>query len=303
MRRKIVQQGVATLMISLPAKWAKLNNIKKGDEIEVEENGSQLHLFSTSLPEKKTVSVELNHFGPYLSRFLEAFYKAGYDEIKTSFKDKETLTEIQNCLGKEISGLEIFDQSKNYCILQDVEGVDKEKFEPALKRVFYLLLQMAEESLQIIKSQKYEELKPLRFLEGSNNRFTAICIRSLSKLGYKKPERMHFMYFVVEKLEQVADQYKYLFDFLMQNKNVKISKSVLDLYENLGKMLRIYYDLFYKFDNEKAKTIDKMRTEIIQTINKNYRIFSKEELMISHYIMTICQMIFEMVEPAVALEF
>ncbi|MBI5065225.1 AbrB/MazE/SpoVT family DNA-binding domain-containing protein [Candidatus Woesearchaeota archaeon] len=303
MRRKIVQQGAATLMVSLPSQWAKLNNLKKGNEVEVEEKGNQLHIFSTAVPEKKTVAVELNKFGPYLSRFLEAFYKSGYDEIKVTFQNPESLNEIQNCLGKEMSGLEIFDQSRNFCVLQDIEGVDRDKFDPALKRVFYLLLQMAEESLQVIKSQKYEELKPLRFLEESNNRFTAICIRSLSKLGYKKPERMHFMYFIVEKLEQVADQYKYLFDFLMQNKNLKISKQMLDLYENLSKMLRLYHELFYKFENEKAKIIDKMRTDIIQTSNKNYKSFSKEELMMIHYVMTICQMIFEMVEPTVALNF
>ncbi|MBI4918410.1 AbrB/MazE/SpoVT family DNA-binding domain-containing protein [archaeon] len=303
MRRKIVQQGAATLMVSLPAPWAKQNSLKKGDEVEVEIKGDQLRILSASEPEKKSIEIEINKFGPYLSRFLEAFYKAGYDEIKAKFQDTASLNEIQNCLGKEMSGLEIFDQSRNFCVLQDIEGVDRDKFDPALKRVFYLLLQMAEESLPIIKSQKYEELKPLRFLEESNNRFTAICIRSLSKLGFKKPERMHFMYLIVEKLEQLADQYKYLFDFLMQNKNLKVSKQIIDLYETLGKMLRLYHELFYKFDKEKAKTIDKIRTDIIQTSNKNYKNFSKEELMIIHYIMSICQMIFEMVEPTVALEY
>ncbi|PIN81951.1 hypothetical protein COV11_00400 [Candidatus Woesearchaeota archaeon CG10_big_fil_rev_8_21_14_0_10_30_7] len=302
MRRKIVQQGAATLMVSLPAQWAKQNNIKKGDEVEVEEKGSQLHVLSTTAPENKSVEVELNKFGPYLSRFLEAFYKAGYDEIKATFQDPGALNEVQNCLGKEMSGLEIFDQSKTYCVLQDIEGVSKEKFDPALKRVFYLLLQMSEEALPILRSQKYEELKPLRFLEESNNRFTAICIRSLSKLGYKKPDRMHFMYFIVEKLEQIADQFKYLFDFLMQNK-VKVSKQVVDLYGLLCKMLREYYEFFYKFNNEKAKKVDKMRTDIIQISNKIFKKISKEEIMVLHFIMAICQMVFELVEPTVALNF
>ena len=36
MKRKVVQQGPSTLMVSLPAKWAKRLGIKKGDEINID---------------------------------------------------------------------------------------------------------------------------------------------------------------------------------------------------------------------------------------------------------------------------
>ena len=42
MRRKLVKQGNATLMISLPSKWAKENKLDKGDEIILNEYGRDL---------------------------------------------------------------------------------------------------------------------------------------------------------------------------------------------------------------------------------------------------------------------
>ena len=36
MKRKIVKQGAATLMISLPSKWCKKFGLKKGDEVDIE---------------------------------------------------------------------------------------------------------------------------------------------------------------------------------------------------------------------------------------------------------------------------
>ena len=38
MRRKLIQHGLSSLTISLPRKWVKENNLKKGDEIEVEDS-------------------------------------------------------------------------------------------------------------------------------------------------------------------------------------------------------------------------------------------------------------------------
>ena len=36
MKRKVVKQGKSTLMISLPSKWVKDNNINRGDEIDLQ---------------------------------------------------------------------------------------------------------------------------------------------------------------------------------------------------------------------------------------------------------------------------
>jgi len=42
MKRKVSQIGPATLMVSLPSKWAKQFGVKKGSELEIEEKGNKL---------------------------------------------------------------------------------------------------------------------------------------------------------------------------------------------------------------------------------------------------------------------
>ena len=42
MRRKVIQIAESTQLISLPRKWALKYNIKKGEELEIEENTFQL---------------------------------------------------------------------------------------------------------------------------------------------------------------------------------------------------------------------------------------------------------------------
>ena len=36
MKRKLVKQGPATLMVSLPVKWLQSQNLNKGDEVDIE---------------------------------------------------------------------------------------------------------------------------------------------------------------------------------------------------------------------------------------------------------------------------
>ena len=42
MKRKVVQQGPATLMISLPKDWVDENSVKKGQEMNIEPDGKRL---------------------------------------------------------------------------------------------------------------------------------------------------------------------------------------------------------------------------------------------------------------------
>ena len=40
--RKIVQHGSSSLTVTLPKKWVEKNNLKKGNEIKVDEKGTYL---------------------------------------------------------------------------------------------------------------------------------------------------------------------------------------------------------------------------------------------------------------------
>ena len=41
MKRNLVQHGASTLMVSLPAEWAKKHGLRKGDQVEIEPHDDQ----------------------------------------------------------------------------------------------------------------------------------------------------------------------------------------------------------------------------------------------------------------------
>ena len=46
MKRNVIQLAGKTLVISLPARWTKLNNIKKGDELTFNYNETEINMAS-----------------------------------------------------------------------------------------------------------------------------------------------------------------------------------------------------------------------------------------------------------------
>jgi len=42
MKRKLIEQGGGTLMVSLPSRWIRDFELEKGDEVEIEEIGKQI---------------------------------------------------------------------------------------------------------------------------------------------------------------------------------------------------------------------------------------------------------------------
>jgi Na+/phosphate symporter len=166
-----------------------------------------------------------------------------------------------------------------------------------------LLNSMAEDSLEATKAGDYKALRSIRFLEESNNRFTTFCRRTLSKKGYKQFNKIQFIYHIVEQLERVADQYKYMFDYLMKPANAKLrlSEETLQFYSQVNDMLRTYYELFYKFDKKKVIEMGTLRKKLVKDLFDAFDKKKNEEAVIIHYLIVQTQMVFEMLEPYLAM--
>jgi phosphate uptake regulator len=308
MKRKVVKQGTSTLMVSLPSDWAKRFKVTKGDELEMEERGRSLLITTRREFAISSTEVNVDDLEPMIMRTFAALYKAGYDEIKVTFSDSaysnpKNVVGIQHALRNEISSFEIVEQGKNHCIVKNIEGTLEEGFEPILRRTFMLLLTMAEDSLRAIKDGDLEDLNRLRSLEESNNRLTTFCRRLLSKQGYRDHKKIQFIYHIIEELERIADQYKYLFDYLLlpANKKLKLSKETLHYYEQTNRMLRLYYELFYTFDKKTLVALARLRKHLMDDVNGRIEHAGRKDVVVMHYLVIQVQAIFEMVEPYLSL--
>ncbi len=304
MKRKVIQIAGSTQLVSLPRKWAKMHNIQKGDEVDVQENSSSVIITPGQGVSVEKVEVDINNLKKMTLRFIHSMYKRGVDELKLHFSDSSMLKIVQVSIGKDAVGYEILEHSKNHCTIKYVAG-NIEKFDLLLRRTFLMLVNMSDESYEAIRGKEFEHLNNIAFLEQANNRFTAICRRYLNKNGAPKNYgKIGPLYFIIESLERIADEYKYICKYLAEECNAKtvINRDVLGIYERTKDILKGYYEIFYKFDLEKIAQIKEIRDDVIA---RSYVIIKKKllpvEFMMVHHGISVTNTVFGMIDPYLVL--
>jgi phosphate uptake regulator len=297
-KRKVIQIAGSSFLVSLPKKWAVKYGVTKGDEVDVQEQNDTI-LISTNA-ENQVIKSELDitNLDPMVLRCIIALYKKGVDEIKVRFKDPSLIESVQKAIGKEAVGYEIIDQGENHCKIKHVSG-EFEDFDPVLRRTLLLLMSMADESLSALKKGEFSRLKNIAFLEEANNRFTTSCRRFLNKKGHKEYGKTGPIYYVVEDLENLADEYKYMLNYLSQHENQEpLNNSIIKLYEETGKLMRTFYEIFYKFDKAKLVKIGNTRKQFVKKAHTLFEgVTDKRELKVVHHLLVIMQKIFNLVGP------
>jgi phosphate uptake regulator len=265
MKRKVVKQGHNALTVTMPASWIKENGIRGGDEIDVETRGKELIIKKNGSLGAEKINFKMYGDIKYLPRHLSVLYRLGYDEIKVEFDNPAIVDRIQEEI-EEMLGLEIVDQGENYCIIKNIaSGLDNE-FEDILRKIFLNILHCGEQSLILIKRGDFKSLESLKQLSKVNNRLSNFCERLLNKEGYKDYKKTILVYVMVWNLEQVEDYYSNIFQYLInQNKKISVSKEIIRMYEDVNKLIDMYYNLFYSFD---MKNISSLKENCLNVINK-----------------------------------
>ena len=299
MKRKVIQIAGSTHVVSMPASWIKRFNIKKGDEVEVEEQNERVLISTEKNYGIEKVEIDISNLDPMVLRCFVALYKRGADEIRITFDDINLMKDIQRAIGKEAVGFEIIEQGRNFCVVRHVSG-ELEDFEPILRRTFLLLQSMADESLQAIQKNDYEVLHNIAFLEESNNRFTTSCRRYLNRHGLKDLRKVGPMYYIIEDLENLADEYKYLCLYLYNKRHEKfvIDQEIIELYDVINRIFRDFYEMFYKFDEKKLTEIGRLRKDIVANAIKIMETSAHPaSRIVAHHLLIIAQKIFNLVGP------
>ncbi len=292
MKRKVIQLAGKTLVVSLPSKWAKKYNIKKGDEVELEERGNKVIIGSEKeISHQKT---ELNIVGlyPMVKRALGAIYKAGYDEVDVIFEPKE-LEIAQEVIREEFIGFEVVYQGKSRLQVKKISSIDKEEFDTLLRRIFLLINQMADQSIEAGGKQDIAWLKTIAFMDKDINKYADFCRRILNKYGYTKFRVSPPLYYIVEQLEKVGDSYHDICDYMIKNKTT-LGKETIEMHKEVNNFFKDFYELFYKFDLQKLADFGRKRYESINKFNKIFGACEKQECILLLYLYTILDNTFDM---------
>src|SRR5689334_3293952 len=113
MRRKVVQHGPSTLTISLPANWVRDFNIRKGDEINIEQTKEGLLLSAGKERYIGQKRINVKGMKAVISRAIAALYKGGYDEIIVEYEGPQELQKIHDTISTSYIGFEIIEETKD----------------------------------------------------------------------------------------------------------------------------------------------------------------------------------------------
>src|SRR3989344_10120 len=233
MKRKIIKQGHNTLTITLPSDWVKRFNLKPSSEIDLieKENG----LFITTEKNGETKRAEFDITGmdiPTIWKYFMAVYREGYNEIVIKFSqekmenpykffthhfldikyrkemEKQSISEVLQAFVSRFIGMEIVEHGKDYVLIREMGELTSKEFDNSLRRVFLIVQQMAEETLNAIESNNPKILQHMHDVDISLDKFHDYCVRVLNRCGNKEPKKINLLFSTLYILELIGDEFK-----------------------------------------------------------------------------------------------
>lgn len=297
MKRKIIQLAGKTFVISLPIKWAKLYGLKKGQELELIEKGKSLIINTQKEIEFSKIKIHLSGPDEFIAKRINTAYKSGYDELELSYDDASVVKIIKKEL-EYLMGYEIVKQGEKYCFVKNIAIQMDEELDNILRRIFLMLLEMADEGIDAVKKQELLRIEDIASLEDTNDKLTNFCKRILNKNSYKEPEKTSFIYAVIWQLEKIADDYEEILRKISDSK-LKLSKETINYFEKINAFLRTFYELYYEFDENKGKRLTNEQTKLLKEGEELLK--NKSDNIITHYLLSILNKTYEMTGPYYAM--
>ncbi len=289
MKRKVIQLAGKTFVVSLPLKWAVQHNVRKGDEVDVEINDSQLTINTKNPKTELKTSLILDCTEEFARRRINTLYKRGLDEIGVVVKQPRLLNEIQKEL-KILMGFEVINRAERSCTIKNIAQPMEQELQVLIKRIFLINIEMSKLIEKILQNKEEEDLQELHDLEDMNDKLTNTCKRVLNKQINQKMDKTNLTYCILWVLEKLGDDYLRLGRSLFDKKD---NKSFTKIILNINSFHRSFYEIFCKFDERKASQF----TEEYRKLKKDCEAFLEKQPLIGHHAFNIVRDIYELAGP------
>jgi hypothetical protein len=164
---------------------------------------------------------------------------------------------------------------------------------------------MAEETLDAIEKGDFSDLIGLHDIDINLDKFHDYCVRVLNKIGNQNGKKSSLLFSTLYILEMAGDEFKNIGIHLINDNNFGESK-----FENIKKMvvfmkeqIENYYDLFYKFDEEKVRKISELDQTIYREVPAVYKKANEDEKEIFHHLRMIGKYINSLMELRIEMEY
>lgn len=298
MKRKLVRQGTATLMVSLPAKWIKEQNLGKGSEIDIEDLEGNLLLSAKTVLAKSQTSFQINSSTEsFIRTLITNAYRRGYDKITVSFEEESQFHQLNKVIKTRLVGFEVTKKEKNYCIVENITEPSEDLFDNLLHKMLYSISELFELTInrmeQQLDSLDYEEI------EERIQKYDNFCRRVISKRKLQLPKAellWTFLVLIIHGQREIYHLNKLL------SKDQKIHPDIISLTKETRQLFELVKKAYLEKKIESLVKVHALEKEIIY--KKAFALLNNKKIKDNHslyHIMIAAREIYQSNSPLVGI--
>ena len=200
-------------------------------------------------------------------------------------------------------GFEIVEHGKDYVKIKDMSPPTSKEFENSLKRIFFLIKQMATDILEAVKRNDMKILEDMHDIDINLDKFHDYCARVLNKNGNPQEKRTSLLLSTIFFIELIGDEFKNIANHLIKDFPRAKLKKIERITENVKESLDLYENIFYEFSKEKIKKISRLDQEMYVLAPELYRKSGEEEKEVLHHLRVVRRYLNALLELRIEMEF
>ncbi len=262
--RKLTERG-GSLTITLPKQWTKHYSLKNGNELDIVE-------------EEEGLLIKSPHDGNSIKKISVSFLKLkeivwqdillvlrtnGYDEIRITVSDEQTIKKVRAFLEKQQLGYEILGQGQSTITLRSISNPGVEQFDTLYKSVFTTVTEYAKKIHAIMKNKENYTATGLLH-EKSAKRIAALCKRIIIKEHKKYGS---YKYSILECLENILRNITAIYKDIDELDGA-VPPAIINTYEKIVTTIDALNVLYYGFTYEQYEKVKLIITQIETELKK-----------------------------------
>lgn len=266
MKRKLIQFGKNSLILSLPAEWLRKNLLKKGDELEVTEDTGALTLSTKKQAKTNEITIELDTKKGLYKRLLKIPYARGYDRIIIKYHGHEAAEFVEKNIIM-LTGFEIVQKEAGTIILEEIAHTDENFFSTIFERLINVIISMLLEFKKAFETGDFRELYDVAGFEDQVNKLSLYCRRILNIYGHSSKEIERAVYSIIQNLECMGDT---LGDALIEAPKKELTKNLETalLADMIIDIMKLNHKILFKHDFSLAAQVAQKERVYLQAITK-----------------------------------
>ncbi len=294
MRRKLVKQGAATMMVSLPAKWIHEHNLRKGSEVLIEPQHGNLLVSTETVAPKTETSISLGaHNESAIRTLLTNTYRRGFDRILVSFRSEAQYQTIVDTVKTRLIGFEVMKREKTSCVVENITEPSFDHYENLFKKVMFNVSEMITIVLQhaqkITPSENYEDV------EERIQKYDNFCRRVLINT---KPKNYEFIWTFLTLIVHAQRELYHLVRALEKARRDPPSKEIVDFVRQCESLYELLKKAYMDKNIALAAEIHAVEKQLIY--EKGYKLLSENKgtnVIIIHHCMASIRMFYLAASP------